>query len=56
MNFKTPINGVEVKIEKRSFTLRLYAKAAYICTLRHNCKLITDQQTSCFEIRLLKTT
>ena len=56
MNLRVPINGVEVKIEKRSVTLRLEAKPASICTLRHNGKLITDQGTTSFEILLFKTT
>ena len=53
---RVPINGVEVKIEKRSVTLRLEAKPVSICTLRHNGKLITDQRTTSFEILLFKTT
>ena len=54
MNLRVPINGVEVKIEKRSVTLRLEAKPDSICTLRHNGKLITDQWTTFFEILLFK--
>ena len=53
---KTPINGVEVKIDKKSVTLLFQAKPAAICTLRHNGKLITDQRTTSFEILLFKTT
>ena len=53
---RVPINGVEVKIDKRSVTLRLEAKPVSICTLRHNGKLKTDQRTTSFEILLFKTT
>ena len=53
---RVQINGVEVKIEKSSVTWRLEAKPASICTLRHYCKLITDQRTTSFEILLFKTT
>ena len=56
MNLRVPINGVEVKIDKRSVALRLEAKPVSICTLRHNGKLITDQWTTSFEILLFKTT
>ena len=56
MKFKSSNQCVEVKIVKRSVTLRLEAKPASICTLRHNGKFKTAQRTTSFETLLFKNT